>query len=240
MGKRIRVWLIRVVAVLIIAFMVLSLGANFFTAKNRADNETEQKQTSESKYKYVDENSKMELTGINQTLLIPRSMKLESTTNSEENNAIIYQYNSVQYDDIAAGMVIVEMDKDKGADYTNEVLFNIEEASQRYKEAEFENINYITLQGEMHDYLMTLQTIHENNPNYSYEVDYTIIDEQNLKQYMISLFLLEPKQASKTDMLQLDRMGKEVLSQTKYVNAQKYDSFCLPAGHDDSFNHIMG
>lgn len=241
MGTVMRKWLIRVVVALIVSFMVISLGASFFAARNNQNNPNNQQQQ-ESKYTYVDEKNPFELTGIGQTLLIPKGMKLESTTNSEENNAIIYRYNGVNYEDagFSAGMVIMEMDAEKGADYSNEVLFNINEAAEQYRRAEFENINYLTFKGEEHDYLMALQTIYDNNPNYGYEIDYTIVDELNSRQYVISLFMLDPKEPSKTDMLKLDRLGKEVLSQTKYISAPIVDEFCLPEGNEDRFNHILG
>ena len=240
MGRQIRKWFIRIFAVLIVAFMVISLGANFFMARNQQKEIA--KQQEESKYTYVDEKKIYKLEAIDQTILLPKGMELDSTTTQEETNMIVNQYQGVRYEDlgISVGLIIMEMDPEKGANFNGQSLMTMEQAAQQYKESEYENKNYITLKGDNIDYLMVLQTVFDDNSKYGYEIDYTITDQENMRQYMVSLFLLEPKQASKTDMLKLDQMGKEMMSQTKYITAPVYDQFALPADQENTFNHILG
>jgi preprotein translocase subunit SecG len=46
MGKRVRIWIMRIIAILIVAFMVVELGANIFTSNTSSKSDkTEEKTT---------------------------------------------------------------------------------------------------------------------------------------------------------------------------------------------------
>ena len=103
---------------------------------------------------------------------------------------------------------------------------------------EYSNSNYITFRGKSDNYLEQVQTIMDGDTQYKYEIDYNIYDVANKNYYMISLFLLNPTNPSKTDRLRLDRMGKEMMSKTSYMAQDVYSEFALPAEKENEFNHL--
>ena len=82
MGKRIRVWFIRILALVIVVLMILSLGMNIFTgqksSKEDQTEQTSQTKKKKSKYTYVAADSKFHLDGVDQDLLLPKGMTVKS------------------------------------------------------------------------------------------------------------------------------------------------------------------
>ena len=243
MGKRIRVWFIRILALVIVILMILSLGMNIFTgqksSKEDQTEQTSQTKKKKSKYTYVAADSKFHLDGVDQDLLLPKGMTVKSQTTNEKSNAKIYTFNGVQYDDISASLVISVAESGKGANMDSIPMVGMEEMADGLKNnGEYSNSNYITFRGKSDNYLEQVQTIMDGDTQYKYEIDYNIYDVANKNYYMISLFLLNPINPSKTDRLRLDRMGKEMMSKTSYMAQDVYSEFALPAEKENEFNHL--
>lgn len=239
MGKRIRVWFIRIMALVIVALMVISLGANFFTSSSNKEEKTSEKTTSKkSKYTYVSADSKYHLDGIDQDLLLPEGMTVQSQTTNDTTNGTIYTFGAVNYGDITASLVISVSESAKGANLDGVTMVTMEEMSDGLKNnSDYSNHNYLTFRGNSNNYLEQVQTIMDDG-DYAYEVDYNIYDLENKNYYMISLFLVNPSQPSKTDRLRLDRMGKEMMSKTSYMASDIYSEYALPAESETEFNHL--
>ena len=104
MGKRVRIWIMRIIAILIVAFMVVELGANIFTSNtsSKSDKTEEKTTTKKSKYSYVNETSVFHLDGINQDVLLPKGMTVQSKNEDQNTHAITYNFGGVKYDGFSA------------------------------------------------------------------------------------------------------------------------------------------
>ena len=236
MWKQIKRWFIRIFAVVIVFFMMFGLISNFITAQQQKSQQEEEKaKTADT---YVDGKNTHQLEKIGQEVLIPKSMKLESTSTDEETGSIVYQYSSIQYDEFAVGMGISEMTDESGANM-DENLFTLEEAIEALRYEEVESAQYFTFKGETNDFMIMMQKEVTDNESYSYEVDYIFFNVETRSRYTISLFLLNDDTPTKTDMLKVDRLGKEMLANTKYISMETVDQYSLPEGNEDVFNHVL-
>lgn len=240
MGKKLRVWIMRIVAVLIVMFMVIQLGSSMFrTGTSQKNNKTVETKKKASKYTYVSMSNTLKLEGINQTILLPDGMTVQEKNTDDTTGGTIYNYGSQKYDDFTVGVMVSQIESAKGADLESVTMVTMEEHAEGLKNGEYSNVNYITFKGESDFYVEEVQTIYDDGENqYKYEVDYHIFDLTNQNYYVVSLFLLSPESPTKTDYLKIDRMGQEILSKTSFNNAKVYDEYGLPAESTDRFNHI--
>lgn len=247
MGKRFRIWLMRIVAIVIVLFMVIELGANIFNTNDSNSNQdtndktTQTAKKNKSQYAFVSASNTVKLEGIDQTILLPEGMTKQSEEKNDETGAIIYNYGSQEFNGVTIGLIISEMESSKGANFDNVTMTSMEDYAEGLKNGEYENTNYITFKGESNLFLEEVQTIYDadhSNVQYKYEVDYNIFDIDNSNYYVISLFLVSPENPTKTDDLKVDRLGREMLSKTRFANMDVYQEYGLPANDDDQFNHI--
>ncbi len=237
MGKKVRVWFMRIIALVLVALMVITLGANLFTTSSNKEEKTSQTTKKKSKYTYVSSDSKYHLDGINQDLLLPEGMTKQSESTNDQ-GATVSTFSAVKYEDLTASLVITKAESSQGVNMDSYAMATMEQMADGLKNnGEYSNKNYITFRGESNNYLEQVQTLLDNG-QYAYEIDYNIYDLNNKNYYMISLFLVNPENPTKTDLLHLDRMGKEMMSKTSYMAKEIYSEFALPADAEYQFNHL--
>lgn len=244
MGKRVRVWVMRIIVALIVVFMVVSLGANIFTSSSSQE-KTEEKTTktktkSTSKYTYVNDSSTFHLDGINQDILLPKGMTVQSKSEDQKTHAITYNFGAIKYDGFSASVVIVAKESKKNGVFEDGSLAPMDQFAQGLKEqGQYSNWNYISFRGDNNNYLEQIQTLHqEKDAPSKYEIDYNIFDLDGKNTYMVTLFLVTPQDPDKTDLLHLDKMGREMMDKTTYMQKNVYQEFALPEDKADLFNHV--
>ena len=242
MGKRVRIWIMRIIAILIVAFMVVELGANIFTSNtsSKSDKTEEKTTTKKSKYSYVNETSVFHLDGINQDVLLPKGMTVQSKNEDQNTHAITYNFGGVKYDGFSASIIITTKESSKNGTFADGELVSMDTLANGLKDnGEYSNWNYLTFRGDTNNYLEEVQTIHqEKDATAKYEIDYNINDVDGKNYYMISLFLVTPENPDKTDLLHLDRMGQEMMDKMSYMKKDIYMEYALPEDKADEFNHL--
>ncbi len=238
MGKKARIWFMRILAVVLVGLMVVSLGANLFMTSSDSEEKTSEKTSKKkSKYTYVSSDSKYHLDGINQDLLLPEGMTVQSESKND-NGATISTFSAVKYEGFTASLVISKAESSQGVNMDSYAMVSMEQMADGLKNnGEYSNKNYVTFRGDSDNYLEQVQTLLEDG-QYAYEIDYNIYDLASKNYYMISLFLVNPENPTKTDLLHLDRMGKEMMSKTSYMAKDIYSEFALPADAEFRFNHV--
>ncbi|MDY3035864.1 MAG: hypothetical protein SOS22_06555 [Absicoccus sp.] len=241
MGKRVRVWIMRVIAIVIVVFMVVELGANIFTGNSSSNQKTTEKTTTKtSKYTYVNESSVFHLDGIDQDVLLPKGMTVQSKNEDQNTHAITYNFGAVKYDNFSASILITTKESGKNGTFADGELVSMDTLANGLKEnGEYSNWNYLIFRGDTNNYLEQVQTIHqEKDATAKYEIDYNIYDVDGKNYYMISLFLVTPENPDKTDLLHLDKMGKEMMAKMSYMKKDIFMEYALPEDKADQFNHL--
>ena len=241
MGKRVRVWIMRVIAIVIVVFMVVELGANIFTGNSSSNQKTTEKTTTKtSKYTYVNESSVFHLDGIDQDVQLPKGMTVQSKNEDQNTHAITYNFGAVKYDNFSASILITTKESGKNGTFADGELVSMDTLANGLKEnGEYSNWNYLIFRGDTNNYLEQVQTIHqEKDATAKYEIDYNIYDVDGKNYYMISLFLVTPENPDKTDLLHLDKMGKEMMAKMSYMKKDIFMEYALPEDKADQFNHL--
>ncbi len=236
MGKKVRVFLMRIIAILIVVVMVGSLGSSLFYNKKDNAKEEQTEEKTASKYTFVNDNAKFHLDAINQDLLLPKGCSLQEKLKNEETGALSYNYGQFDIDGHTFALLISTMESNNGGKFDDMQLYEMDVLADGLKEAEYENTNQLLFQGEQKDYMETVKTIFDAGKEIPYQIDYSIYDLEGKNYYTISVFLLSPENPSKTDRLALDALGKEVMSLTKYSNYEVSKTYTLPEGKEDLYN----
>lgn len=237
MGKRIRVWIIRLVAVFLVVFMIASLFSNMFTNRSSSSDKEQTTQTSKSKYKYVSSKNQVKLDGVNQVILLPENVSEKDHQTDEEYGSVSYNYGSVQIDNDVISVMITKMESENGGNFGNMSMVTKDEMAQVAQSEESEDTSYYSFQGDDDEYMEVIKTIPSEESSYSYQVSYCIYDTVGINYYMITLYLTSPSQPSKTDMLQVDNFGKEMMAKTRYIHQTVTSEFTVPDDNLDLFNH---
>lgn len=235
MGKFIRTWIIRIFAVVLVVFMIASLFSNIFT--NRSTTDTEKTtQTSKSKYKFVSSKNQVKLEGVDQVILLPENVTEKDKQTDEEYGSVSHNYGSVQIDNDIISIMITKMESENGGNFDSMTMLTKDEMAQAAQSDTSEDTSYYAFQGDDTEYMETIKTIPSEKTSYSYQVSYCIFDTEGLNYYMVTLYLTSPSSPSKTDMLQVDNFGKEMLAKTRYLNQTVTSEFTIPDGSEDLFN----
>lgn len=235
MGKFIRTWILRIFAVLLVVFMIASLFSNMFT--NRSTSNTDKTtETTKSKYKYVSSKNQVKLDGVDQVILLPENVTEKDQQTDETYGSVSHNYGSVQIDNDVISIMITKMESENGGNFDSMTMLTKEEMASAVQSEESEDTSYYTFQGDDTEYMETIKTIPSDTSSYSYQVSYCIFDTEGLNYYMLTLYLTSPSSPSKTDMLQVDNFGKEMLAKTRYLNQKVTSEFTMPEGSEDLFN----
>ncbi len=234
MSKRLKVYIIRIVAVCLVVFMVVGMFSNVLSGFfNQSSTQT----TTASKYKYVSEENKVKLNGVNQTILLPANMEVQGETVNDEIGAISANYGSINVDGKTIAIMITRLESAENDKVSELGMVTKSEMSEQSQSIESEDAGYYLFQGEENNYMETIKLIPSNNENFSFMVSYTIFDLENQNYYMVTLYLTSPKSPSKTDMKTVENMGKEMMSLTKYPKYEVTSQFAVPGEKEDLFNH---
>ncbi len=234
MGKRFKVYLIRIFAVVVVVAMIATTFSSLFS---NVFNSSEDTTTETSKYKYVDEDNEITLDGVSQTILLPSNMELQDTETNDELNAVQENYGTATYDNITFAIVVTKLESENGGNVEDLGMVTKSEMSEQSQSIESEDVGYYSFMGEENDYMEKIQLIPSDTSNFSYMLAYSIFDLEGNNYYMVALYMTSPTSPSKSDMKKLENIGKEMMSSTKYSKYTVTSEFAVPGELEDLFNH---
>ncbi|MBB5182087.1 hypothetical protein [Catenisphaera adipataccumulans] len=238
MGKKFRIWVIRIIAVVIVGGMALGMASNIFQDSSTEQTQTESTQTKTTN-SYVDPDNTVELEGVGQTVLLPEGMEIQDQQKNDELGSITYSYGQTKlYTNETVAISITKMESSNGGNFDQmPILTKSEMASQTQQADSQYAAAYYTFRGDENNYCEVIRSIPEDTSSFQYQTSYCIFDADNNNYYMVTAYLLAPESADKTNRLHVDNLVKQMMSKTKYADQEVTDEFAIPEDQADQFNH---